>query len=139
MTDDSPRRSWLALSALCLGFFMILLDTTIVNVAIPRMIEDLQASLSDIIWVNSVYLLTYATPLLVSERLGDRFGPRRRFLLGLLLSTLASLACGLSSSVAMRIAARAVQGRGAAAMTPQTMAFITHRFPPSKRGAPMGM
>jgi EmrB/QacA subfamily drug resistance transporter len=144
MTDrtdktDNTKKAWLALSALCLGFFMILLDTTIVNVAIPRMLEDLNASLSDIIWVNSVYLLTYAVPLLISGRLGDRFGPRRMFLFGLVLFTLASLACGLSDSVELLIAARAVQGLGAAAMTPQTMAFITHLFPPSKRGAPMGM
>jgi EmrB/QacA subfamily drug resistance transporter len=130
---------WAALSALCLGFFMILLDTTIVNVAIPAMITDLNAGLNAIIWVNSVYLLTYAVPLLLTGRLGDRYGPKRLFMIGLVVFVGASLWCGLSESVEMLIAARAVQGLGAAAMTPQTMAFITHLFPPAKRGGPMGM
>ena len=130
---------WAALSALCIGFFMILLDTTIVNVAIPSMIKDLDAGLNEIIWVNSVYLLTYAVPLLLAGRLGDRFGPKRLFLMGLVVFIGSSLWCGLSGSVEMLIVARGVQGLGAAMMTPQTMAFITHLFPPAKRGGPMGM
>ncbi|MCS7484334.1 MFS transporter [Umezawaea endophytica] len=130
---------WAALSALCIGFFMILLDTTIVNVAIPSMIKDLDAGLNEIIWVNSVYLLTYAVPLLLTGRLGDRFGPKRLFMVGLVVFVGSSLWCGLSGSVEMLIVARGVQGLGAAMMTPQTMAFITHLFPPAKRGGPMGM
>ncbi|HWO60218.1 MAG TPA: MFS transporter, partial [Umezawaea sp.] len=130
---------WAALSALCIGFFMILLDTTIVNVAIPSMIKELDAGLNEIIWVNSVYLLTYAVPLLLTGRLGDRFGPKRLFMVGLVVFVGSSLWCGLSGSVEMLIVARGVQGLGAAMMTPQTMAFITHLFPPAKRGGPMGM
>jgi EmrB/QacA subfamily drug resistance transporter len=130
---------WAALSALCIGFFMILLDTTIVNVAIPSMIRDLGAGLNEIIWVNSVYLLAYAVPLLLTGRLGDRFGPKRLFLTGLVVFIGSSLWCGLSGSVEMLIVARGVQGLGAAMMTPQTMAFITHLFPPAKRGGPMGL
>jgi len=130
---------WAALSALCIGFFMILLDTTIVNVAIPSMIKELDAGLIAIIWVNSVYLLTYAVPLLLTGRLGDRFGPKRLFMTGLVVFVGSSLWCGLSGSVEMLIVARGVQGLGAAMMTPQTMAFITHLFPPAKRGGPMGM
>ncbi|WP_092657427.1 DHA2 family efflux MFS transporter permease subunit [Actinopolymorpha singaporensis] len=132
-------RPWLALAALCAGFFMIMLDTTIVNIAIPAMINGLNASLSEVIWINSVYLLTYAVPLLLTGRLGDRFGPKRLFLGGLVVFTLASAACGFAGSAATLIAARAVQGLGAAAMTPQTMAFVTRLFPPSRRGAPMGL
>src|SRR3954447_9928065 len=86
-------RPWLALAALCAGFFMIMLDTTIVNIAIPAMINGLNASLSEVIWINSVYLLTYAVPLLLTGRLGDRFGPKRLFLGGLVVFTLASAAC----------------------------------------------
>ncbi|MEV6243504.1 DHA2 family efflux MFS transporter permease subunit [Lentzea sp. NPDC051838] len=127
------------MSALCVGFFMILLDTTIVNVAMPSMIEGLHASLNDIIWVNSAYLLTFAVPLLLTGRLGDRFGPKRVYLAGLAIFVLASLTCGLAGSAEVLIAARAVQGLGAAAMTPQTMSFITHLFPPDKRGAPLGV
>ncbi|TDP93651.1 DHA2 family efflux MFS transporter permease subunit [Labedaea rhizosphaerae] len=132
-------RPWAALSALCIGFFMIMLDTTIVSVAIPRLLTDLPASINEVVWVNSVYLLTYAVPLLLTGRLGDRFGPKRVFLAGLVVFTLASLWCGLSGSPEMLITARAVQGLGAAMMTPQTMAFITNLFKPSERGAPMGM
>jgi EmrB/QacA subfamily drug resistance transporter len=118
---------------------MILLDTTIVNVAMPSMIEGLHATLNDIIWVNSAYLLTFAVPLLLTGRLGDRFGPKRVYLAGLTIFVLASLTCGLATSAELLITARAVQGLGAAAMTPQTMAFIVHLFPAHKRGAALGM
>jgi EmrB/QacA subfamily drug resistance transporter len=131
---------WAALAALSIGFFMIMLDTTIVNVAIPAMLRgNLHATLNQIIWVNSVYLLTYAVPLLLAGRLGDRLGRKQMFLFGLAVFTLSSLACGLAGSPGMLIGARAVQGLGAAAMAPQTMAFITAMFPPARRGAPMGM
>ncbi|MFD4642586.1 MFS transporter [Lentzea sp. NPDC058436] len=125
--------------ALCIGFFMTLLDTTIVNVALPSMITDLGASLNDVIWVVSAYLLAFAVPLLLTGRLGDRFGPKRLYGIGLVLFLGASLACGLATSAEALIAARVFQGLGAAAMTPQTMAFITHLFPPAKRGAALGM
>lgn len=118
---------------------MTLLDLTIVHVAMPSMQRSLNASLNDVIWVNSAYLLAFAVPLLLTGRLGDRFGPKRLYLIGLVLFTLASLACGLADSVTTLIAARVVQGLGAAAMTPQTMAFITHLFPGDRRGAALGM
>ncbi|MFD9894548.1 DHA2 family efflux MFS transporter permease subunit [Amycolatopsis sp. NPDC059027] len=130
---------WAALSALCLGFFMILLDTTIVSLAIPAMLRELSAGLNAIVWVISVYLLTYAVPMLFTSRLGDRFGPKRVYLAGLIVFTAASLWCGLAGSVEMLIVARAVQGLGAALLTPQTLAFITHLFPPAKRGPAMGL
>lgn len=130
---------WAALSALCLGFFMILLDTTIVSIAIPAMVRELGTTLNSVVWVLSVYLLTYAVPMLFTSRLGDRFGPKRVFLAGLTVFTLASLWCGLAGNAEMLITARAVQGLGAALMTPQTLAFITHLFPPAKRGPAMGL
>jgi EmrB/QacA subfamily drug resistance transporter len=134
----AQRNPWAALSALCLGFFMILLDSSIVNTAIPAMITGLHASLNEIFWVNSVYLLTFAVPLLLTGRLGDRFGPRRLYVFGLVVFTAASLWCGLADSATTLIIARAVQGLGAAALTPQSMAYITYLFP-KNRGAAMGM
>jgi EmrB/QacA subfamily drug resistance transporter len=130
---------WAALSALCIGFFMILLDTTIVTIAIPAMVRGLHTDLNSVVWVISIYLLVYAVPMLFTSRLGDRFGPKRVFLAGMVVFTAASLWCGLSGSAEMLIAARALQGLGAALMTPQTLAFITHLFPPAKRGPAMGM
>ncbi len=130
---------WAALGALCLGFFMILLDTTIVSIAVPDMLRELDAGLNAVVWVISVYLLTYAVPMLFTSRLGDRFGPKRVFMAGLVVFTASSLWCGLSGNVEMLIAARAVQGLGAALMTPQTLAFISHLFPPAKRGTAMGL
>ncbi|MDX8142828.1 MFS transporter [Lentzea sp. BCCO 10_0061] len=118
---------------------MTLLDTTIVNVALQSMITDLNASLNDVIWVVSAYLLAFAVPLLLTGRLGDRYGPKRLYGIGLTLFLLASLACGLATSADALITARVFQGLGAAAMTPQTMAFITHLFPPARRGAALGM
>ncbi|WP_166348439.1 DHA2 family efflux MFS transporter permease subunit [Phytoactinopolyspora limicola] len=139
MTDGASRtRPWLAFSALCIGFFMLLLDTTIVNIAIPAILAELETSLENIIWVNSIYLLSFAVPLLITGRLGDRYGPKQIFIAGLVIFTIASLACGLATSVGPLIAGRAVQGLGAAAMMPQTMAFIYHLFPAGRRGAAMG-
>ncbi|MFI5719968.1 DHA2 family efflux MFS transporter permease subunit [Nocardia sp. NPDC051750] len=135
----TQRNPWLALGALVVGFFMILLDVTIVAVANPAIMTELHADISQVIWVTSAYLLTYAVPLLITGRLGDRFGPKNIYLLGLLVFTLASLWCGLSGDIETLIAARAVQGLGAALMTPQTMAVITRTFPPDGRGAAMGL
>ncbi|WP_050792748.1 DHA2 family efflux MFS transporter permease subunit [Gordonia neofelifaecis] len=125
--------------ALCLGFFMILVDMTIVAVAQPQIMEALDADVNGIVWVTSAYLLTYAVPLLVAGRLGDKIGPKRVYQAGLLLFTAASVWCGLSGSIGELIAARSVQGLGAALITPQTMALITRIFPPERRGAAMGV
>lgn len=136
----SPQRNpWPALLALVVGFFMILLDMTIVAVANPAIMTSLHADISQVIWVTSAYLLTYAVPLLVTGRLGDRFGPKNIYLMGLAVFTAASLWCGVSGTIGMLIAARAAQGIGAALMTPQTMAVITRTFPPDRRGAAMGL
>ncbi|WP_299090220.1 DHA2 family efflux MFS transporter permease subunit [uncultured Microbacterium sp.] len=135
------RNPWPALWALVIGFFMILVDTTIVSVANPaiKAALDPDNNLDNVVWVTSAYLLAYAVPLLITGRLGDRFGPKRIYLIGLVVFTLASLACGLSGTLEMLIIARAVQGLGAALMTPQTMAVITRTFPPNQRGAAMGL
>ncbi|WP_295103428.1 MFS transporter, partial [uncultured Microbacterium sp.] len=121
---------------------MILVDTTIVSVANPAIkaaLDPTTNNLDNVVWVTSAYLLAYAVPLLITGRLGDRFGPKNIYLIGLAIFTLASLWCGLSNSLEMLIAARAVQGLGAAFMTPQTMAVITRTFPPERRGAAMGL
>jgi EmrB/QacA subfamily drug resistance transporter len=132
-------KPWPALWALVIGFFMILVDSTIVSVATPAIIKDLGADLTAVIWVTSAYLLAYAVPLLVAGRLGDRFGPKNLYLVGLVIFTLSSLWCGLAGDINMLILARVVQGLGAALMTPQTMAVITRIFPPDRRGAAMGL
>jgi EmrB/QacA subfamily drug resistance transporter len=142
-TPPTPARSpWPALWALVIGFFMILVDTTIVAVANPAIKKALDPgtpNLDNVVWVTSAYLLAYAVPLLITGRLGDRFGPRAIYLTGLAIFTLASLGCGLSTTLGVLVAARAVQGIGAALMTPQTMAVITRTFPPNRRGAAMGL
>jgi len=135
----AEREPWPALIALCIGFFMILVDTTIVSVATPAIIEDLRAEVNSVVWVTSAYLLAYAVPVLITGRLGDRFGPKRIYLIGLTVFTLASLWCGLTSTIDMLIAARVVQGLGASMMTPQTMAVITRIFPAQRRGAAMAL
>ncbi|WP_416416604.1 DHA2 family efflux MFS transporter permease subunit [Paenarthrobacter aromaticivorans] len=136
---ENVAKPWPALWSLVIGFFMILIDTTIVSVANPRIMEGLNTDINAVIWVTSAYLLAYAVPLLITGRLGDRFGPKNLYLIGLVVFTLASLWCGLSGDITMLIAARAVQGLGAAMMTPQTMAVITRIFPPDRRGAAMGL
>lgn len=130
---------WHALWAMMVGFFMILLDSTIVAVANPSIMIKLGTGYDTVIWVTSAYLLAYAVPLLVAGRLGDRFGPKNLYLAGLAVFTVASLWCGLSGSVGMLIAARVVQGIGAAVLTPQTLSTITRIFPPQRRGVAMSV
>ncbi|MFD1714995.1 DHA2 family efflux MFS transporter permease subunit [Amnibacterium flavum] len=136
---ETPIKPWPALWSLILGFFMILIDTTIVSVANPAILRGLDTDINAVIWVTSAYLLAYAVPLLVTGRLGDRFGPKNIYLAGLAIFTIASALCGLSDSIGTLIAARVLQGIGAALMTPQTMAVITRIFPPNRRGAAMGL
>ena len=121
------------------GFFMILVDATIVAVANPSIMDKLGASYDAVIWVTSAYLLAYAVPLLVAGRLGDRFGPKNLYLVGLMVFTAASLWCGLAGSIGMLIAARVVQGIGAALLTPQTLSTITRIFPADRRGVAMSV
>src|SRR5690349_22124189 len=111
---DDARKRWWALYVLCAGVLMIVLDTTIVNVALPSIREDLRFSETSLVWVVNAYLLTFGGFLLLGGRLGDLFGSRRLFLGGIALFTLASLACGLSTSQGLLISARAVQGLGGA-------------------------
>jgi len=137
-----PRISaspWLVLVVLALGEFMILLDTTIVNVALPNMATDLHASGDQILWVVNAYTLTFAVLLITAGRLGAMFGPRRLFLLGLLLFTCASGACAVVQSPGQLIVFRVLQATGGAALTPQTLSIITSIFPPNKRGAAFGL
>jgi drug resistance transporter, EmrB/QacA subfamily len=130
---------WLVLLVLTTGFFMILLDTTIVNVAIPAMSTGLNTTLDQILWVLNAYILVYAVLLITAGRLGDLFGQRTLFAIGLFIFTLASALCGLSQNVGELIAARILQGVGGALLTPQTLSIITSLFPPERRGAAFGI
>ncbi|MCW2511932.1 MAG: drug resistance transporter, EmrB/QacA subfamily [Mycobacterium sp.] len=130
---------WNALWALLVGFFMILLDATIVAVANPSIMDALDVDYDAVIWVTSAYLLAYAVPLLLAGRLGDRFGPRNMYLVGLAVFTGASLWCGLAGSIETLVAARAVQGIGAALLTPQTLSTITRIFPAARRGVALSV
>ncbi|HET6212287.1 MAG TPA: DHA2 family efflux MFS transporter permease subunit, partial [Micromonosporaceae bacterium] len=127
------------LTTLCIGFFMILLDTTIVNIAIPDLTAKLEASLTQVLWIVNAYTIVYAVLLVTGGRLGDLFGQRRLFLAGLVVFTLASTACSLAQSPGQLIATRAAQGVGGAMLTPQTLAIITVIFPPNRRGAAFGI
>jgi EmrB/QacA subfamily drug resistance transporter len=131
--------SWVVLVVLTLGYFMILLDTSIVNVAIPAMEHGLHAAFDQILWVVNGYILVFAVLLITAGRLGDMFGPKRLFLLGLALFTLASAACGLAQDAGQLVLFRLVQGVGAAALTPQTLAILPSLFPPERRGAAFGL
>jgi EmrB/QacA subfamily drug resistance transporter len=134
-----PASPWPALWVMVIGFFMILVDTTIVAVATPAIRDALATDYNSVIWVTSAYLLAYAVPLLITGRLGDRFGPRNVYLIGLAIFTLSSLWCGLTTTIGTLIIARTVQGLGASLMTPQTMALITRTFPVARRGSAMAV
>ena len=140
LTEEARQANpWHALWAMLVGFFMILVDATIVAVANASIMAKLGASYDAVIWVTSAYLLAYAVPLLVAGRLGDRFGPKNLYLIGLTVFTAASLWCGLAGSIEMLIAARVVQGLGAALLTPQTLSMITRIFPAAGRGVAMSV
>ena len=126
MVDREKR--WLALYLLCLGELMIVLDTTIVNVALPSIREDLRFTESSLVWVVNAYMLTYGGFLLLGGRLGDLYGNRKLFLAGITLFTLASVACGLAGSQVMLIAARAIQGLGGAVVSAVALSLIINLF-----------
>src|SRR5690349_17401080 len=130
---------WLVLLVLTTGFFMIMLDTTIVNVAIPAMSAGLNTTLDQILWVINAYVLVYAVLLITAGRLGDLYGQRTLFAIGLFIFTVASALCGLSQTASELIAARVLQGAGGALLTPQTLAILTSIFPPERRGAAFGV
>jgi EmrB/QacA subfamily drug resistance transporter len=130
---------WLVLLVVSLGFFMTLLDLTIVNIAIPNMITKLHASLDDVLWVINAYALVLAVLVITAGRLGDLIGPRTLFFAGVAVFTAASVACGLAPSPGWLIGFRAVQGLGAAMLMPQTLTIITNTFPPERRGAAFGV
>ncbi len=134
------RARWLALIVLCLGSLMIVLDTTIVNVALPSIKEDLGFSETSLAWVVNAYLLTFGGFLLLGGRLGDLFGHRRLFLIGIALFTLASLACGLATTQAFLVGARAVQGLGGAVVSAVSLSLIMTLFTePAERAKAMGV
>jgi EmrB/QacA subfamily drug resistance transporter len=134
------RQRWWALYVLCAGVLMIVLDTTIVNVALPSIREDLRFTETSLVWVVNAYMLTFGGFLLLGGRLGDLFGHRKFFLIGLALFTVASLACGLSNSQSMLIASRAIQGLGGAIVTAVALSLIMDLFSePGDRAKAMGI
>src|ERR1700740_1226367 len=138
--DIDERKRWLALTGVCLGVLMIVLDTTIVNVALPSIRADLGFAETSLVWVVNAYMMTFGGFLLLGGRLGDLFGHRKLFLLGITLFTLASAACGLANSQAMLIAARAVQGLGGAVVSAVSLSLIMNLFTsPSDRAKAMGI
>src|SRR5689334_14609624 len=130
---------WAVLIVVSLGFLMTLLDLTIVNIAIPDLITQLHASLDDALWVINAYALVLSVLVITAGRLGDLFGQRRLFNIGIVIFTAASAACGFSPGPGWLIAFRAVQGLGAAILMPQTLAILTQVFPPERRGAAFGV
>jgi EmrB/QacA subfamily drug resistance transporter len=140
MNDLDTRRRWLALYILCLGDLMIVLDVTIVGVALPSIREDLGFSETSLAWVVNAYLITFGGFLLLGGRLGDLFGHRRLFLLGIGLFTAASAACGLATSQEMLVGARAVQGLGAAVVSAVALSLMMTLFTePGERAKAMGV
>ena len=138
-SSTRPINPWLVLAVLTTGFFMIMLDTTIVNVAIPAMSAGLNTTLDQILWVLNSYILVYAVLLITAGRLGDLYGQRTLFAIGLAIFTVASGLCGFAQDANQLIVARILQGIGGALLTPQTLAILTSLFPPDRRGAAFGI
>ncbi|MFL5858090.1 MAG: MFS transporter, partial [Solirubrobacteraceae bacterium] len=138
LAPTESNRRWWTLGAMCFALFMIMLDNTVVNVALPSIQRDLGASLSSLEWTVNAYTLTFAVLLVTGGRLGDIFGRRRMFLFGVVTFALSSAAIGFSPSDAWLIAGRALQGIGAAFMMPATLSIISNAFPPQERGKAIG-
>jgi EmrB/QacA subfamily drug resistance transporter len=136
ITDDNRR--WWTLGAMCFALFMIMLDNTVVNVALPSIQKDLHSSISGLEWTVNAYTLSFAVLLVTGGRLGDIFGRRRMFLFGVVAFGLSSAFIGFSQSDAWLVAGRAAQGVGAAFMMPATLSIISNAFPPQERGKAIG-
>ncbi len=136
ITEENSR--WWTLAAMCFALFMLMLDNTVVNVALPSIQRDLHASLASLEWTVNAYTLTLAVLLVVGGRLGDIFGRRRMFLFGVVVFGLSSLAVGFSPNDTVLVAGRAIQGIGAAFMMPATLSIITQAFPAEQRGTAIG-
>jgi EmrB/QacA subfamily drug resistance transporter len=137
VTEENKK--WWTLGAVSFGLFMIMLDNTVVNVALPSIQRDLGVGLSELEWIVSGYALTFAALMLIGGKLADAYGRRLIFVLGIVIFTLASLACGMASSGDTLIAARVAQGVGAALMNPATLSIIAVTFPPRQRGTAIGI
>jgi EmrB/QacA subfamily drug resistance transporter len=136
---ETDRRKWFTLGAVVFGLFMIMLDNTIVNVALPSIQKDLGINTDELEWVVNAYALVFGVLLLSGGKLADMFGRRRIFALGMFLFVLASLGCGLSNSAGTLIGMRAAQGIGAAMMNPASLSIIAAAFPPRQRGRAIGL
>jgi EmrB/QacA subfamily drug resistance transporter len=137
ITDDN--RKWWTLGAMCFALFMIMLDNTVVNVALPSIQKDLGASISGLEWTINGYTLSFAVLLATGGRLGDIFGRRRMFLFGVVIFALSSATAGFAVSSTDLVISRVVQGVGAALMMPATLSIITNAFPANERGKALGM
>jgi EmrB/QacA subfamily drug resistance transporter len=135
---SEQNRRWWTLGAMCFALFMIMLDNTVVNVALPSIQESLDTSLSGLEWTINAYTLVFAVLLVTGGRLGDIFGRRRAFLVGVVLFAGSSATAGLAPTAGWLVASRAVQGVGAALMMPATLSIITNAFPPHERGKAIG-
>src|SRR5437764_6178114 len=135
---NEGNRTWWPLAAMCFALFMIMLDNTVVNVALPSIQKDLGASMSSLEWTVNAYTLTFAVLLVTGGRLGDIFGRRRMFLFGVVVFALSSAAIGLAPSDGWLVAGRAIQGIGGAFMMPGTLSIISNTFPPEERGRAIG-
>jgi EmrB/QacA subfamily drug resistance transporter len=136
---NPESRKWWTLGTVALGLFMLMLDNTVVNVALPTIQRDLDAGLSELEWIVSGYALTFAALLLTGGKLADLFGRRLAFVAGLAVFAGSSLACALAPTAGFLIGARVVQGAGAALMNPATLSIVTAAFPPRQRGTAIGI
>ena len=136
LTEENRR--WWTLGAMCFALFMLMLDNTVVNVALPSIQDDLHADLASLEWTINAYTLSLAVLLVVGGRLGDIFGRKRIFLIGVSLFALSSAAIGLAPDDTALIVGRAIQGIGAAMMMPATLSIVTNAFPPEERGKALG-